>query len=264
MMENRVKQAMRADRVALIGYVGSFPGPAMVELAAHAGFDGVRLDLEHGAFDVSDIQVKVIAAERHGITPIARVPDCNPSFILQLLDMGMQGITVPHVATVQDAIEIVNAVRYPTLGNRGLSGTSRAAQFGKLNVKKHVEQSNREILLGVLVEDADALDQIEEIAATPGVDLVAVGVNDLGQSLGVVGEVDHPKLVDAIGRISAAVAKCDDTYLSLSIGQKVFPRTLPELMALGVRYAHCGPAPEVRLLNSMTEQVNSLRKQMDE
>jgi len=262
MLENRVKRVMREGGVALVGYVGSFPGATMVEIASLAGYDGIRIDLEHTAIELTDIQVKVLAAERGGITPLVRVPSADPSFILRLLDMGVQGITVPHIATAEQARAVVKAVRYPPMGDRGIAGSSRAAAYGTVPLKRHIEESNREILVGVLIEDASALDEIEAIAAIDGIDLIAIGANDLAKGLGVAAQPDHPILVAAIDRISAAVKKGGKAHLSLGVGQSAFPRTLPELRKLGVQYMHCGPQTEVRILNSMASQVTKLRSEM--
>lgn len=259
MLENRVKRVMREGGVALVGYAGPFPGPEIVEIAGRAGYDGVRFDLEHEAYGLEDIKVKVIAAERAGISPIVRIPNCDTNYILRLLDLGVQGITIPGIRTAEEAREAVRAVRYPPLGNRGMSNGSRAAEYGTVPSKRHLEESNREILLGLLIENLEAIDNIEAIAATEGVDLIAVGPNDLGSALGVDGQPDHPKLVAAIKRVAAAVAKNPNCYLSFSLGQKLFPRTLPELRAMGVRYMHCGPNADIRLLQSMAQQVQELR-----
>ncbi len=95
-----------------------------------------------------------------------------------------------------------------------------------------------------------------------GIDLIAIGANDLAKSLGVAGQADHPSLVAAIDRISTAVNKGGVAHLSLGVGQSAFPRTLPQLRKLGVQYMHCGPQTEVRILNSMSEQVAKLRSEM--
>jgi 4-hydroxy-2-oxoheptanedioate aldolase len=259
MLENRVKRVMREGGFALIGYVGAFPGPIAVELAGYAGFDGIRVDLEHTPLGLDDIHIKVLAAERMGITPLVRPPSLDPAFILRLLDMGVQGITLPHISNPRAAKEAVDAVRFPPIGHRGMGGGTRAAHFGSISRKEHIVQSNREILLGVLIEDAEGIDEIDAIAGTEGIDMVAIGVNDLALGLGVTGTVDDPKLVDAVNRIAEAVRR-HKKFLSISIGHKVFPRTLPELRKLGVCYAHCGPSPEARLLESMSAQVAEFRK----
>jgi len=121
------------------------------------------------------VQLAVMAAERVGITPIVRAPGFDPAFILRLLDMGVQGIQVPHVGDAATARAAVKAVRYPPLGERGMAAGSRAAEFGRIPLVDHMAQSNREILLACMIEDMVAVERIDEIAAVEGVDLLAVG-----------------------------------------------------------------------------------------
>src|SRR5205814_5834287 len=128
-----------------------------VEMSGQAGCDAACIDMEHTGFDLRDIQLMVMAAERVGITPIVRTPGVDPAFILRLLDMGVQGIQVPHINDARAAREAVKAVRYAPLGERGMAGASRASDYGKIPMKDHMERSNREITLAVMVEDLPAL-----------------------------------------------------------------------------------------------------------
>src|SRR2546430_14067417 len=98
----------------------------------------------------------VMAAERVGITPIVRAPGFDPAFILRLLDMGVQGIQVPHVSDPETAREAVKAVRYPPEGDRGMAAGSRAADFGKIPLLDPMARADREILLACLIEDMAA------------------------------------------------------------------------------------------------------------
>jgi 4-hydroxy-2-oxoheptanedioate aldolase len=138
--------------------------------------------------------------------------------------------------------------------------SSRAADYGKIPLMQHVEQSNREVLLTVLIEDAEALEEIDAIAATEGVDVVGPGPVDLARSLGVIGQPDHPRLVDAIERIADAVRKTHHTRLSLPLGNVLYPRTAAEFIKLGGGLALSGPSPEVRLLRSLSQEAAELRR----
>jgi 2-keto-3-deoxy-L-rhamnonate aldolase RhmA len=260
MIENRVKRIIREGGMALGTYVGGIADPQVVEIIGHAGFDAAFIDLEHTSFDLGDVQVMVMAAERVGITPIVRTPGFDEAFILRLLDMGVQGVQLPHVNDAEAARAAVRAVRYPPLGDRGMMAGSRAANFGKVPLAEHIAQSNREILLTVMIEEISALDQIDEIASTEGIDLVVVGPADMSRALGVTGQTDHPKLVQTIDRVAQAVRKSGVTRLALPMSHPVFPRNAKELRELGVAYANCSPAPEARLLRSMEAQATEARK----
>src|ERR1700684_265985 len=207
MKENRVKRILSEGGRALGTHVGGIADPQIVEIIGLAGFDAAFIDMEHTSFDLRDIQLMVIAAERGGVTPIVRTPGFDPAFILRLLDMGVQGIQVPHVSSAETARQAVQAVRYPPDGDRGMAAGSRAADFGKIPLLEHMARSNREILLACMIEDMAAVERIDGIAAVAGVDLLAVGPSDLSRSLGVSGHPDHPRLVAAIERVCEAVKK---------------------------------------------------------
>lgn len=262
MRENRVKRIMREGGLAIGTYVGSLADAQVVEIIGHAGYDAAFIDMEHTTFDLSTVQAMVVAAERVGITPIVRTPGFDPAFILRLLDMGVQGIQVPHISNAAAARAAVEAVRYPPLGDRGMGGATRAADFGKVPLARHMEESNREISLAVMIEDLPALEQIDEIAATEGVDIVAVGPSDMSRALGVAGQNDHPKLNEAIRRVADAVRRGGRAKLALPMNHPTFPRNAAQLLELGVGYSNCAPAPEVRMLRSMMGQVEEIRGQL--
>ena len=201
-----------------------------------------------------------MAAERAGITPIVRTPGFDPAFILRLLDIGVQGIQVPHVSSAETARQAVRAVRYPPLGERGMAAGSRAADYGRIPLVDHMAASNREILLACMIEDMAAVERIEEIAAADGVDLLAVGPSDLSHSLGVSGQPDHPRLVAAIDRVRDAVKKGAGAPLALPLNHPAFPRNAAQLKELGAGYTNCAPTPEVRLLHSLQTQLAEARR----
>jgi 4-hydroxy-2-oxoheptanedioate aldolase len=262
MQENRVKRVWREGGLAIGAYSGCFGTPSMVEIIGHAGFDAVFIDVEHMPFDLHEVHVMVLAAERMGITPIVRPPGFDPAYLLQLLDMGVQGIYVPHIDGVEAARRAVEAVYYPPLGDRGMMGASRVASYGKIPLTRHMEESNREVLLTLMIEDLRALDEIDEIASIKGVDLIAVGPADMSRALGVGGQPNHPKLVAAMERVAEAVRKSNNARLSLATSNALFPRTLRQLKDMGVSYTNVNPAPEVLLVKSMAQQVADLRKEI--
>src|SRR5947207_3598448 len=259
MKTNRVKKILHEGGLALGTYTGGIADPQIVEIIGHAGFDAAFIDMEHTSFDLRDVQLMVMAAERVGITPIVRTPGFDPAFILRLLDMGVQGIQLPHISSARAAREAVQAVRYAPLGDRGMAGASRASDFWKIPLKQHMEQSNREITLSVMIEDLPALDDIDAIAATEGIDIVAVGPSDMSRALGVSGTSDHPRLVEVVQRVAEAVRKGGIARLALPMNHPALPRNAAQLRDLGVGYCNCAPSPEVRMLKSMQAQVSEAR-----
>jgi 4-hydroxy-2-oxoheptanedioate aldolase len=259
MKTNRVKKILREGGLALGTYTGGIADPQIVEIIGHAGYDAAFIDMEHTSFDLRDIQLMVMAAERVGITPIVRTPGFDPAFILRLLDMGVQGIQVPHISDARAAREAVKAVRYAPLGDRGMAGASRASDYGKIPIAEHMDQSNREISLAVMIEDLPAVKEIDAIASVEGIDIIAVGPSDMSRALGVGGTSNHPKLVETVHRVADAVRKGGIARLALPIGHAALPRNAAELKELGCGYCNCAPSPEVRMLKSMQAQVAEAR-----
>jgi 2-keto-3-deoxy-L-rhamnonate aldolase RhmA len=152
-----------------------------------------------------------------------RTPGFDPAFIL------VQGIQVSHVGDAATARAAVEAVRYPPLGERGIAAGSRAAEFARIPLVEHMEQSSREILLACMIEDMAAVERIDEITSVAGVDLLAVGPSDLSRSLSVSGQPDHPRLVAAIDRVREA-------------GQEKFRRAARVTVEARRLSAQCRPA----------------------
>lgn len=260
MQPNRVKKILKSGGIALGTYVGGMADPQIVEIIGHAGFDAAFIDMEHTSFDLSTVQLMVMAAERVGVTPIVRPPGFDPAFLLRLLDMGVQGLQVPHITDAAAARAAVQAVRYPPIGDRGIAGATRASNFGAIPLPDHMKQSNDEITLAVMIEDMRAFEQIEEIAQVEGIDIIAIGPSDMSRALGVAGSSDHPKMAAAVDRVRAALAKGKGARLALPTNHSAFPRNVRQLAELGCGYTNFAPSPEARLLKVMKEQLAAERK----
>ena len=203
MRENRVKRVMREGGLAIVSQVG-FTDPAVVEIIALAGFDGAFIDMEHTGFDLQLVGEMIRIADLTGITSIVRVPENNPKLILRVLDMGAQGIQVPHIEGIEGARRAVDAARYPPLGQRGAAGSTRAAGYGSIPWREHVQTSNDEVLLVIMTEDLRGVKDIEAIAALDGVDLISLGPTDLSAALGITDPKD-PRLRQAFEELAAKV-----------------------------------------------------------
>ena len=260
MRENRVKRILREGGLALGTHGGGIADPQIVEISGRAGVDAAFIDMEHTSYELHDVPLAGMAAERVGITPIVRTPGFDPAFILRLLDMGVQGVQVPHVSSADTARAAVKAVRYSPLGDRSMAAGSRAAEYGRIPLVEHMAQSNREIILACMIEDMEAVERIDEIAAVEGVDLLAIGPSDLSRSLGVSGQPDHPRLLAAIDRVRDAVKKGAGARLALPLNHAAFPRNAAQLRELGAGYSNCAPTPEARLLRSLQTQLAEARK----
>jgi 4-hydroxy-2-oxoheptanedioate aldolase len=207
MSTNAIKTALAEGR-RIRGFHLTFPAPGIIELMAIVGIDYVYLDGEHGAFDTRDIETACVAAERHGVTPIARVPDPSPATITRFLDRGIKGIVVPHVDSVADARAVVDAAYFGPLGNRSFGGSRPKFQAGIPDMPAFMADANDGVCVSIMIETRGALAAAHEIAALEGVDYMSYGLNDLAQSLGHPGESGHAEVraavKDATDRIHAA------------------------------------------------------------
>lgn len=196
---NRLKARLQAGEVTH-GLWVTLGSPAAAELAGWCGFDWCLVDSEHGPNGLSGIQAQLQALAGTPSEAMVRVPVNEAWVIKQALDLGAQSVMVPMVNTAEDAARAVSAVRYPPGGIRGIGGVvARAGRWGA--VPDYTATADPEILLMVQAESAAAVQNIDAIAATDGVDCVFIGPSDLAADLGLFGQPQHPDLVAAVERI---------------------------------------------------------------
>lgn len=205
MWTNQARAKLTANET-IYGPFLRLPGPAGVELAAAAGFDFVIIDLEHSPLDLPQVESMICVAAACGITPLIRVPGVNGPTIHRLLDLGARGIMAPQVNGEAEARILSNATRFAPEGARGMSGPVRGNGWGAVSpAESHT--LNGQILSIAQIESEEALEQLDQIAAQPGVDVLFVGPLDLSQALGIPGEVAHPRLREAVDRVIAAAGR---------------------------------------------------------
>jgi 4-hydroxy-2-oxoheptanedioate aldolase len=201
---NSIKSAIAENR-KIRGLHLTFPHTGVIELLAIIGIDYVYLDGEHGAFDNRDLEYACVTAERHGITAIARVPDPSSATICRFMDRGVHGIVVPHVESVGDAKNVVDAAYFGPIGNRSFGGNRPKFTAGIADMPAHMAQSNEDMCVSIMIETIGALEAAGEIAALPGIDYMSFGMMDLAQSLGHPGNPNHPEVVAAVEAASRRI-----------------------------------------------------------
>jgi 2-keto-3-deoxy-L-rhamnonate aldolase RhmA len=204
---NVVKDAAAARR-SIRGVHLTFAAPAIIEVLAAADLDFVYIDGEHGSFDWRDVEAACVAAERHGLTPIARVPEISKATITRFIDRGVRGIIAPHIESVDEAQRVINAMYFAPLGDRSF-GAGRPEYGQRIgNRAAHIAACNAAISLCLMIESRKGVERAGELAALPGVDYLSFGLMDLAQSLGHVGMPDHAEVrsatAAAVARIHAA------------------------------------------------------------
>lgn len=172
-----------------------------IELAAVTGYDWVLLDGEHGdGLDVGRTARLIRAADAFGIPVIVRVPKNDVSATQQVLDNGAVGICVPHIRTADEAARAVSYCKFPPDGERAIWPGRAAAYAAGPAWPDYWRQANDETMVIVLVEDKRAVENVEKIAAVPGVDVIWIGTGDLSQDMGCAGLPVPPELVAAVDR----------------------------------------------------------------
>jgi 2-keto-3-deoxy-L-rhamnonate aldolase RhmA len=172
------------------------------EVLANTGFDWIAIDIEHTDIGISSLTQLLRGMYGRGVTPIARVTRNDTLEIRRALDVGAAGVLVPFVNTADEARHAVAAAKYPPLGVRGFS-FSRANDWG-VHFDAEARSANESTSVIVMIESREGVDQIEEIAAVPGVDAVFIGPYDLSGSYGVPGQTEDPRVQAACRRVIAA------------------------------------------------------------
>jgi 2-keto-3-deoxy-L-rhamnonate aldolase RhmA len=213
---NAVKDAAATGKF-IRGIHLTFAAPAVIEVLAAVELQFVYIDGEHGCFDWRDIETGCLAAERHQLTPIARVPDASQSTITRFLDRGVKGIVAPHVESLDDARRVIANTYFSPLGHRSF-GAGRPEYGQRIKSKPvYMQACNATVCLCLMIESSAGLAIAGDLAALPGVDYLSFGMVDLAQSLGHPGEPEHADVkaavADASRRIRAAGKRVREDFM---------------------------------------------------
>jgi len=204
MTKNLAKARLQEGGTAIGTMVSEMWTEEVAYVLGAAGFDFLVVDTEHGSADMESLQRIARGARSAGIAPLVRVADIAYPLIARALDAGALGLMVPHVETAGDAQEVVRCAKYPPMGERGFGLRSAVTDYAGVSVPDAIAWSNAETLLMAQVESRRCLDNLEAIAATPGIDVLLVGPTDLSISLGVPGQLQHPTMLEAYRQVVQA------------------------------------------------------------
>jgi 2-keto-3-deoxy-L-rhamnonate aldolase RhmA len=196
---------MRGD--LLLGTFVKTPTVEMIEMLATAGLDWVCLDGEHSPIDRRSMDAPIAIGRALGLPVVVRVPVASPDAILQALDCGAVGVLVPHINTVEKAVDVARWAHFGE-GGRGYAGSTRWAGFAGTSIPDNLARDQAETLVMAQIEDAAALDVVDAIAAVPGIDSLFVGPADFAVALGAEGVTD-PKVLGAYDRVAAAAKRAE-------------------------------------------------------
>tara|TARA_B100000073_G_scaffold228005_1_gene190200 strand:+ start:7305 stop:8054 length:750 start_codon:yes stop_codon:yes gene_type:complete len=222
---NKIKENLKSGKPSIV-LSGYFDSPNYIEFISSLGVDGIWLEGEHGPIDFRDIPNISRACDLHNVTSIFRITSQEYGLIYRYLDLGAQGLVIPHVNTKDQALDIVKSAKYYPLGKRGMFTSRRGLNISR---EKYAEFSNNDSLLIVIIEDIEAIKNLDEIVKVDNIDIFFVAPNDLAQSMGIDSIKSKDKLNSeihkAIKKIQLAKRKVGtltnaeniDSYIDLGV-----------------------------------------------
>jgi 2-keto-3-deoxy-L-rhamnonate aldolase RhmA len=184
--------------------------PAVTEMIAEAGYDWVIIDMEHGNLNEDLAQNLMVPLKGSKCVPIVRLPSRDVDLIKKVLDTGAMGIMVPLVESAEHAEQVVQAVKYPPAGIRGM-GYGRAEGWGQ-KALTYYRQANETTLVVLTVESTKGVENINQITKVSGADVIFAGTYDLAASLGLPGQFDHPLVIEGTRKMLDACKKSNITF----------------------------------------------------
>jgi 2-keto-3-deoxy-L-rhamnonate aldolase RhmA len=226
-------------------------GRAMVA----AGADWMFLDLEHNSMNL-DIAVQIsVAAHDAGISPMVRVPAGDFALACRVLDGGALGIVMPHVGNKEQAEALVSACRYPPLGRRSLAGSLPQVGFRSISAGEAMDEIDRMVSLYPMVESLEGARNCQDIAATPGVNGILLGINDLAIDLGVPGDLEHTTVKQVV---QDCIDACHKHKKWIGIGGVSDMAMLKRYTDKGLNFALIGNDLAI-LMAGVTSRIAALR-----
>lgn len=206
-LTNNMREKMLRAQVASTLSVKLVRSVEIPMIAKTAGFDGILIDMEHSTFDLDTTSQLCIAALYAGITPIVRSPSKESFYVSRILDGGALGVIVPHIKTVQDVKDVVEAAKFQPIGKRSSTSGLPHFQYRHLSAKTANPMCNDATMVIPMIETLEALELVDEIAAVEGVDSLLIGTNDLTAEMGIPGDHDNPRVLAAYQKVAAACKK---------------------------------------------------------
>jgi 2-dehydro-3-deoxyglucarate aldolase/4-hydroxy-2-oxoheptanedioate aldolase len=221
MRKNTVKEALAEGKLQLGTGFGQLRSPEIPRILAAAGFQWAFLDTEHGGFDLETVQDICRVSNLVGLSPIVRVADLQYSLIARALDCGAQGIVFPRVESPELLERAISWTKFPPVGIRGYGLSAVNLDYETVAFPAVIEHMNANTMVVMQIETQRALDMREDLLAVPGIDAVMIGPADLSISLGVPGDFQHPKMVEAMEAIR-------DTCIRRGIAPGTQTRSAPQ------------------------------------
>ena len=211
---DRFRQRMLDGKIC-VGMSVMLSDPLVSELAAEAGNDFIWIEMEHSYLDLRGVLGHIMALRGTQTAAVVRVPWNDPVLIKPVLDLAPAGIVVPMIRSADEALRAVQACKYPPKGIRGFGPIRN--MYGMTSMMEYLESADDQIMLFVQIEHIDAVRNLDAILATPGLDGIVLGRNDLSASMGKLGQYSDPEVIKAIDTVLAKASQTD-LFTGVSIG----------------------------------------------
>ena len=236
-----IRERMRNNEL-IISAMLRFPSPAAMEIMALAGVDLVIIDNEHYPFNEETMINLVRAADVHGMACAVRVPNAEPARIAQIMDYGVDGILVPSVDTYEEAMQLVNAVKYAPVGTRGFCPITRAAGYGLgKSPSEYAQFANEHSIVMVQIESKEGVANLDKILSIPEVDCIDYGPSDLAASYGMPGHNSDPLVQAAVREIVSKSAAAGKNVAEMAHT----PEDIRAMLERGVRHVSIGSDQQI-------------------
>ncbi|MDX1283727.1 MAG: aldolase/citrate lyase family protein [Draconibacterium sp.] len=254
----QIKKKLQNGELVIGTMISEVRNPNVVYMLAQCGFELVVVDNEHGTYSFETISDIIAAARGAGIAVVVRIPEITRANILKPLDAGASGLLVPMVNTAEEALEVINHAKYPPEGNRGAALRRPHSLYGKVKAGEYLEQANNDTFIAVQAETSTSVENIEEIVSVDGVDCVFVGPFDLSISLGIPGQTNHPKEVEAIEKVVEACKKHNKVSGTLMFDKEALKGWIDK----GMRFALYSSDISM-IADAASDAINELKSKVD-
>jgi 2-dehydro-3-deoxyglucarate aldolase/4-hydroxy-2-oxoheptanedioate aldolase len=207
MRDNPVKTKLLSGQPVFGTFGWEFMVPGLPQIVKAAGAEFLLLDMEHSGANFDTIKMQTQLCRGIDLVPLARVPANQYTYIARALDCGVMGVMAPMVGSAEEAKFIVSCTRYPPKGRRGAAFGFTADDYMGGSVTDIIKVADERTLVMCLIETAEGIENVDEIAAVPGVDVLWLGHYDLTNFLGIPAQFDHPKYKESIRKMVAAAKK---------------------------------------------------------
>lgn len=215
MKTSRVLTKLRSGQTSL-GVTLHLTDPSVFELAGLMGFDAIWMDMEHHGYSLETAANLIRGARVGGTDVITRPGKGEFMRMSRMLELGAKGIMYPRCDSAAEAREVVRWAKFAPLGQRGFDGAGADAPFLLTPMARYLREANEQTFIIIQIEDQSALDQAEEIAAVPGVDMLMLGPADFSILSGIPGEFTHPKILAAYEKVAQAVKKSGKSFAAIA------------------------------------------------